>query len=54
MKNRIAFGALVFAFTVAGACVGRAAMSPADLVLSVMALAVIGGVAAALSGGDIP
>ena len=49
MKNRIPFAALVFAFTVAGACVGRAAMSGGDLVISVGTLACIGAIAAGLS-----
>jgi hypothetical protein len=50
MKNNIPFAALVMAFTVAGACVGRSVMSDSSMAAVTGIMCLIGGVAAAFCG----
>jgi len=52
MKNRLPFAALTIAFTVAGSVLGYAVKDPATLGSIVIAIAGIGGFAAAASGTD--
>ena len=42
MKNKLPFAALTFAFTIAGACIGKATTGPAELFVIVTVVAAVG------------